>query len=461
MKASGMSGQIGVDLRTNVAGKRILVFGDLILDRYTWGNAERISPEAPIPVLAADEREVRPGGAASVAASVAALLRGLAAQVAVAGVVGRDVDGRVVRRLIEEADVDQRLVVDDSGRPTTCKERFVGRAAGRHPHQILRVDRESRAPLDRELEQHLGKSIVARLEEFDAVLVSDYDKGVCTARLLSEVIAGARALELPVIVDPARIGDYAKYRHATLLKPNRVEAELATGRQIVTPDDAVDVGSALCETCDARAVVVTLDADGMALVQKDLVQKDLVQKDPVRRGHSGEVVSTRPRAVYDVTGAGDTVLAVLGLAVLGLAQAGGLDLPEAVRLANVAAGLQVQRLGVAPVSWDEIQAELSPARGAEEQKTVTLDEMANLARAYRGAGQTVVFTNGCFDLLHAGHAAYLQEAARRQPEHRLLQLRRADDAQGAPRQRRLAGLGRPQPAAVGRPDRAAVGGDGT
>ena len=370
---------------------RVLVLGDLILDRYTWGRATRVSPEAPVLILDADEEEVRLGGAAS----VARLLRGLDAVVSVAGVVGDDSRGRTLRRLFSETQIEQNMVLSAPSRPTTTKQRFMGRAATRHPHQILRVDYERRDPLDRELEQRLTEAVLAQLHGYAALLISDYGKGVCMPHVLDAVIETAGRIQLPILVDPARGADYRRYRNVTILKPNRVEAELATGRKIVTPDDALLAGRQLCRQCHVRAVVVTLDHQGMAIACADGVE---------------HVVSTRPREVYDITGAGD-----MALAMLSLGQASELPLPTTAELAAVAAGLEVERLGVGPVSRSEIQAELRrldrPA-GDNAGKRVTLDEMAALADAYRRAGRTIVFTNGCFDLLHVGHVAYLREAAR-------------------------------------------------
>lgn len=392
----------------SVGSPHILVVGDLILDRYTWGDVERVSPEAPVLVLDADSQEVRLGGAAS----VAALLRGLDVPVTLAGVLGDDPAAGVVRDLLDEVHVDHGLTLSNAGRPTTTKERFVGRAASRHPHHILRVDHETREPLSPEWSERLVRSILDRLAEHQALLISDYHKGVCTPQLLATVIAAARSRGLPVLVDPARIPDYSRYRGATLLAPNRTEAALASGRPIRRPDDALDAGRRLCQTCGVEAAVVKLDSDGMVVTYAN---------------GSGQHVPTRSRPVHDVTGAGDMVLGVLGLC-----QAAGVPLVESVRLANVAAGLEVERFGVAPVRRDEILAELGiaesvrgglsqfssdengtvPLRSAHLPKRVTLDDLVKLAQAYRRTGETMVFTNGCFDLLHVGHVAYLEQASK-------------------------------------------------
>jgi D-beta-D-heptose 7-phosphate kinase/D-beta-D-heptose 1-phosphate adenosyltransferase len=376
------------DLHTllNSLGKpRLLVVGDLILDRYTWGEVTRVSPEAPVLVLRADREEVRPGGAAS----VAALLRALDANVTLAGVVGDDVAGRVLRKLLQDEGVAQDVVLCDAGRPTTSKERLMGRAAHRHPQQILRVDREETHPLPTDVEQHLLQAILSQVDQHAAVLVSDYAKGVCTPALLGALIARAAAHGIPVFVDPARITDYARYRGATVLAPNRAEAELATGRKIRTAEDALAAAHALRDLTACGTVLLKVDRDGMVLVTDS---------------HPGRVYPTQRREVYDVTGAGDMVLAMIGLC-----RASGVDWDGAVPLANLAAGLEVEKLGVALLTRAEIR--LGSIHGGSPRKLLSLDDMEPLAEAYRRQGKKLVFTNGCFDLLHVGHTHYLREAA--------------------------------------------------
>ncbi|HVA48511.1 MAG TPA: D-glycero-beta-D-manno-heptose 1-phosphate adenylyltransferase [Pirellulales bacterium] len=379
---------------------RVLVLGDLILDRYTFGNAERVSQEAPVILLRADQREARLGGAAN----VCNMLRGLDAEVACAGVLGCDRDGEEVRRLIGEVGTDQSLLLDDPSRPTTVKERFIGRAQGRHPHQMLRVDSETRDPISPELERQLRESVIERLGEFDIVLVSDYAKGVCTPTLLCGVIDAARRTGVPLLVDPIRGHDYSRYRGATAMTPNRLEAEMATGIRIETAADAFRAATKLRDDLQLDLGIVTLDRDGMALVD---------------RGGTARMFPTRPRAVYDITGAGDMALAMIGVAL-----AAKLPPPQALQLANVAAGLEVEKVGVAVVPRAEIRQRLiEQGRSAEHaapvaapqslpptDKFVGLDELERLVDKHRAAGRRIVFTNGCFDLLHVGHVSYLSEA---------------------------------------------------
>jgi len=457
-----VSAPITTNRLVSLGEPKILVVGDVILDRYTWGDAERVSPEAPVLVLRAEDEEVRLGGAAS----VACLLRYLEVRVTLAGVVGDDPSGRTVRRLLEEIDLNTGLVLSDTHRCTTTKERFVGRAAGRHPHQILRVDHESREPLEEHIEEKLTAALTRRLAGHQAVLVSDYAKGVCTPRLLTRVIKEARQRGIPVLVDPARIADYDRYRSASILTPNRAEAEGATGLSIAGPSEAFAAGEELLRTLELDAVFLTLDKDGIAVIAKD--------REP-------EIVPTRGREVYDITGAGDMVLAMTGLC-----HAACFPFTETAALANVAAGLEIERFGVTPVTRKEILAELEkreekgtgsdqddrclspfpvrqgrhnvrrgspdpavpsterspanqnpdPSRQTcaqrlwgesfdsyiakrnengpapfQSNKLVTLEQMADLAAGYRAHKQRIVLTNGCFDLLHMGHVTYLEQAA--------------------------------------------------
>ncbi len=368
---------------------RVLVLGDLILDRYTWGNAERVSQEAPVILLRADRREARLGGAAN----VCQMLRGLEADVCCAGVIGADADGAAVRHLLSDAGVDHSLVLRDENRPTTVKERFIGRAANRHPHQILRVDHEVRDVLPEELEAKLATQLIARLHEFQVLLISDYAKGVCSPQLLSVVISAAREQDIPVVVDPSMDVDYSRYHGATAITPNRHEAEKAAQMKIRTPEDAFAAGAQLCEQLQLSIAIVTLDSDGMAVVRPD---------------GTGEVFPTRPRKVYDITGAGDMVLATIGLGL-----ACGISMEQTVRLANVAGGLEVEQVGVVPVSREEIRLDiLRSGKPDRASKVLALEDAVRIAETARSEGRQIVFTNGCFDLLHEGHVSYLEQAAR-------------------------------------------------
>jgi D-beta-D-heptose 7-phosphate kinase/D-beta-D-heptose 1-phosphate adenosyltransferase len=367
---------------------RILVVGDLILDRYVWGDAERISQEAPVILLREERQETRLGGAAN----VANMLIGLEAEVDLAGVIGADADGRALGLDLDRARIGRDTIVTDPGRPTTAKVRFMGRAQYRHPHQMLRVDRETRQPISAGIARQLLAAILPRLESYGAILISDYAKGVCTPEWIRPLIDAARQANIPVLVDPAAGGDYQLYRNATGVTPNRSETSKATGREVRTIDDALAAGRQLVERFDLELAFVTIDRDGIALARR-----------------TGEAThhATRPREVCDITGAGDMVLAMLGVGM-----AAGLDADDLCQLANVAGGLEVEQVGVVPIARKAIIADLLRGATAVEQKVCELDELLRHVSARRKAGQRIVMTNGCFDLLHVGHVGYLQEAAR-------------------------------------------------
>lgn len=382
-----------IDLVQNLGQPRVLVLGDLMLDRYVWGDAARISQEAPVILLRAESREERLGGASS----VATMLRALGARVAIGGAVGADADGARIRQLLTDLDIDTEGVTIDGGRPSTVKERYIGRAQHKHPQQMLRVDYEVTGPLDPTLEHQLCVWIQHQLRKADIVLISDYAKGVCTPNVLAAAIAGARGEGLRVLVDPTRGGDYRRYAGSTAMTPNRLEASLATGLTLGNTDLVLQAGARLVQQCELEAAIITLDKDGMALVHRD--------------GRS-KMLPTRARQVYDITGAGDMVLSVLGMAL-----AAGADYENAIAVANVAGGLEVEKIGVATVTRDEILSDLlrtnnilvaGSTPGAE--KVLTLPSLKREVDNRRAHGQRVAFTNGCFDLLHAGHVEYLQSA---------------------------------------------------
>lgn len=376
---------------------RILVLGDVMLDRYVWGDAERISQEAPVILLRADRREERLGGASS----VATMLSHLGAEVLLAGVIGNDSDAERVRHILNGLDIDQSLVLNDAERPTTVKERYIGRAQQKHPQQMLRVDFECRDELGQELESKLQHMIIDQLETIDVVLVSDYDKGVCTPGLTQSVIRAARRLHKPVLVDPIRCKGnetphpYEKYRGCTTMTPNRLEASLASGLPVRHSDEALHAARMLLHRYEMDASIITLDKDGMALVMNN---------------GSQAVLPTRPRQVYDITGAGDMVLSVLGMAL-----AHGADFVSAIRLANVAGGLEVEKIGVVPVTPQEMIEDLQRAMQSDQSqspttKIHTLQTLTPELLRHKAQGKQIVFTNGCFDILHAGHVQYLREA---------------------------------------------------
>jgi len=377
-----------IDAFQRLGKPRLLVLGDVILDRYIWGDAERVSQEAPVILLREEQTEVRLGGAAN----VANMLRGLQADVTMAGIVGNDPEGERVRNELQSSGVDCQGLIVDAERPTTLKQRYIGRAQHRHPHQMLRVDRELRKPLGAHAVQALLAAILPLLEEHQAVLISDYAKGVCTPDVVPTVIAAARQAGLPVIVDPPSSGQCGHYQGATAMTPNRLETERATGREIRTIHSAFSAGRRLCAELQLESAFVTLDSDGIALVRAD---------------GSAEHLPTRRREVYDITGAGDMVLAMIGVGA-----AAGIQPADLARLANVAGGLEVEQIGVVTVSREEILADLMSGGCTSDEKICTVDDLSRQLAARRALSQRIVFTNGCFDLLHVGHVTYLEQASR-------------------------------------------------
>ena len=376
-----------MDRLENLGQPRVLVVGDLILDRYIWGYAERISQEAPVALLRADHREHRLGGASSVATMLAAL----GARVCLMGVVGQDDSSTLVRQILTEQGIDDSLVLAVHDRPTTVKERYIGRAQDRHPQQMIRVDYEVRDAILKTVEDQFIDTLDKAVAETDIVLISDYDKGVCTPRLLKHLIEKARAAGKRVLADPIRGDDYTKYKGVHCMTPNRLEAGLATGMTIRTNEEGLAAARKLQAQLGMEASIVTLDRDGMALIAPD--------------GRES-ILPTRQRQVYDITGAGDMVLSVIGLVL-----AAGGDYAEAVALGNVAGGLEVEKIGVALLSRQEIMTDLVEHNGGGGAKVKSWSATAEECQRRRKAGQKVVFTNGCFDLLHVGHVRLMAQAA--------------------------------------------------
>ena len=388
----------------------VAVVGDLLLDRYVFGSVGRVSPEAPVHVLRVEREEERPGGAGSVAVMAA----GLGARCRVAGITGDDPAGERLRALLRAAGADARGVRRVRGRPTTVKTRLVARNAAGH-QQVLRVDREDDAPPPAGDLRALAAAARAAVRGADAVVVSDYAKGALPDGVLRAVLEEARRRRVPALVDPKR-ADFRAYRGASVVTPNRAETERATGRAVRTPADAEAAGRALARDLRLDAALITLDRDGMVLVP--------------RRGPAVHV-PTSPREVFDVTGAGDMVIAALAAAL-----GSGASLEEAARLANVAAGLEVARFGAVPVSRDELLEAVHAPGGDAARKVLPRGALREALRARRARGEKVVLTNGCFDLLHSGHVRYLASA---RAEGDLLVVGLNSDASV----RRLKGPGRP------------------
>jgi D-beta-D-heptose 7-phosphate kinase / D-beta-D-heptose 1-phosphate adenosyltransferase len=370
-----------------------IVVGDFMLDQLVFGNADRLSPEAPVPVLAVQRTEDRPGGAANVCLDLVAMK----ATVHALGVTGDDREADLLRSALVAEGVNADALVSDASRPTTVKRSLIGLAQHRHPQKMFRVDHESREPLGAAVERTLFERFDALLAKADVVCIEDYNKGVCTAALCQHVIRAARKRGVPVLVDPAAIEDYSKYRGCSTVTPNRTEAALATHSELsddATPEQHAPLAAKLLESLDLEAAVITLDRHGALLLEKG--------KQPLS-------VPTVARQVYDVTGAGDMVLAALAGA-----RVNGISWPDAVRLANAAAGLEVQVFGVVPMSIEKIHREVMMLEGAHAGlagKVRTLEQLLVEVAAHRNDGKKIIFTNGCFDVLHAGHLSLLRRAS--------------------------------------------------
>ncbi|HET7883391.1 MAG TPA: D-glycero-beta-D-manno-heptose-7-phosphate kinase [Acetobacteraceae bacterium] len=371
------------DLARNVQrfdAARVLVLGDVMLDRYVSGAATRLSPEAPIPVLRPSVRRATLGGAANVAVNVATL----GGQVTLIGVVGDDADGADLERLLSRSGVVPQLVVA-SGRPTTAKTRFmVGH------HQLLRLDEETTAFIDEATEARVLRQFADALPTVDVIVVSDYAKGVLSDTVLAGALAQARAAGRMTIADPKR-SDFAAYRGATVLTPNELEVRQATRIDAADDLEADRAGRLALEDAGCDAVLVTRSAKGLTLV---------------RHGTPALHLPTRAREVADVSGAGDTLVAALAVAL-----GAGATLPEAAMLANITAGISVGKPGTATVSREELLGVLRlDDLVATDRKIATRDEAIQRVSAWHAQGLRVGFANGCFDLIHPGHVRLLTKS---------------------------------------------------
>lgn len=361
----------------DLGSPRILVLGDLILDRYIEGQASRTSPEAPVLVFEKEGTRTLLGGACNVAANLVAL----GARTSILGVIGEDVTGEQLKDLLEEIGVETDSAVVDSSRPTTRKTRYVSRT-----QQVLRVDEEKRHAVAGPAREQMLACLRQRPFEHEAILISDYGKGVVDTEIVEAAVAAVRSNGGICVVDP-KGRDYGKYRGVDLLTPNRDEAEAATGMSTATEEGLHEVAAKLREITKVPSATITLGKDGMFFE---------------RENGEGRTIPTEAKAVFDVTGAGDTVISVLTLA-----RSCGVSLEDSLRLANAAAGIVVGRFGTWAVSRAELLTTLGrPTRG----KVLDLDEAVSVAARLRTEGRRLAFTNGCFDILHPGHTDYLGRA---------------------------------------------------
>jgi len=362
---------------TNLGSPKVLVVGDFMLDVYIYGDALRISPEAPVPILKVTKTEYSCGGAASVAADLAAL----GAMPVCLGVVGKDRNGETLRKKLTEAGADITNLLTLTDRPTTSKQRLIGLAQHRHKQQLFRMDEESTEALSDQQYEKILQVYKDKLQQADIVCLQDYNKGLLSSSLCKQMIRLAAQANKKVLVDPSLGGDYSKYTGATLITPNRQETSVAVGFEIKTADDAARAAQNLAERFKIEAVVVTLDKEGAYL----------------RTKKTNEIIPTRPRNVYDVTGAGDMVLATLAITL-----AADCDYKTAVQLSNITSGIEVEKFGAATVTIEEVINEITG------NKVRQIDSLIKELTEHRRQNATIVFTNGCFDVVHRGHIEFLR-----------------------------------------------------
>ncbi len=309
----------------NFSGVKVLILGDVMLDQYWWGDVSRISPEAPVPIVALNKKTAVAGGAANVAANVA----GLGAVPYLIGIVGDDAESEVLKQTLQKNHVTGIHLISSALRPTTVKTRVIA-----DNQQVVRVDREDVHGLEKPLEEAVAKSVAGIIKEVDVVLISDYAKGIVTSKLVAEVLSGSNEYEKPLLIDP-KGKDYRKYSRASVLTPNQKEALDAANMEFVDDSTVKEAGDYILAKFDLEHLVITRGEKGMTLFSKDAPPTSL---------------DTVARRVYDVTGAGDTVIATLAVAI-----GSGLDFHNSCKLANAAAGVVVETVGTAPITLKELE----------------------------------------------------------------------------------------------------------
>ncbi|MEA2110897.1 MAG: D-glycero-beta-D-manno-heptose-7-phosphate kinase [Campylobacterota bacterium] len=357
----------------------ILVVGDLMIDHYLWGGCERISPEAPVQVVDIKKETTLLGGAGNVLNNLLAL----GSNVSVAGVIGDDDNGRQLSIMLKSVGIKTEALLIQRGRLTSKKSRVIA-----SNQQVLRYDKESKDAIDDAMAQRIIDAVKKDLFLYDMIILSDYAKGVITPFLAQGIIALAKEQNKKVLVDP-KGSDFKKYEGAYLLTPNKKEAVLATGIDIVDDSSLERALLNLKNTCKLHTSMITLSEDGIALFDESMRQ-----------------FATVAQEVYDVTGAGDTVIASLAFSI-----ACGVDIDTTAKFSNYAAAVVVGKIGSATATLDEIEMYASSLHQSSSDAHIkTFDEIDVIVKRAKEHGQRVVFTNGCFDILHVGHVKYLQEA---------------------------------------------------
>ena len=363
----------------NFKGKKILVIGDIMLDEHIWSKVSRISPESPVPVAQVASITHVPGGAANVAANISAL-GGIPYLI---GIIGADSSGAKLLLALKRFNISTKNIIRDPSRPTILKSRIIA-----HNQHVVRVDREDKSPISQKITKRIVAAIKKLITEVDVVIISDYGKGTIGETVLKEAIKISRLKKKPIAVDPKSI-DYSKYKRATIITPNLAEAQAASKIQITNEKDLEKAGRKLLKNLKTDHIMITRGKDGMAVFSKN--QKTAY-------------IPAIKREVYDITGAGDTVISTLSLALSAKA-----SLLEAAHLANYAASVAVGKVGTAPVTQEELIVNIEGELHLKK-KVRSRSELKEIVKNFRKEGLSLVFTNGCFDIIHAGHIRYLKEA---------------------------------------------------
>ena len=369
------------NLLANLEGKKIAVIGDVMLDIHMWCNVSRISPEAPVPVAKVEKITHVPGGAANVARNITGIL----GKAILIGLIGKDSSANQLKKVLKDANIDISLLVE-TDRPTTTKTRII--AANQ---QVVRVDEEDSSIIDQATQQNVLDKIKTNISNFDGIIISDYNKGLLTDKLIAEIIKIANDQNIIVAIDP-KGDDYTKYYGATLVTPNKKEAQQAVKSGFINEDDLITKGLKLKSENNFKYLLITRSEEGMSLFV----------------GQNHKHIPTVAQEVFDVSGAGDTVIAVMTLALVS-----GLDPEKSANLANICAGIVVGHPGTVAISINELKHNLLDSKDLEkpwERKILNAENVSEIINNLKNEEKIVVSTNGVFDILHVGHSRYLTEA---------------------------------------------------
>jgi D-beta-D-heptose 7-phosphate kinase / D-beta-D-heptose 1-phosphate adenosyltransferase len=368
-----------ITLLSRFSGKKVMVIGDIMLDEQLWCRVERISPEAPVPIAEVTSTTHVPGGAGNVAANISAL----GGTPILIGVIGKDGSAQKLLQALKKNRIDSSCIVSDGDRPTILKSRVI--AANQ---QVVRVDRETKEEISSDTVSRIIRAIKNKLPLCSAVIISDYGKGTITKKIIEAVMNYSKAHGLPVAVDP-KGKDYSKYKGATVITPNKKEASIASLVEITDETSLNSAGKKLLKISGSKNVLITRGKEGMSLFSKN--------------GKTVHIPSV-PREVFDITGAGDTVISTVAIAL-----ASGAEILDAVILSNHAASVVITKVGTQPVRIEELRHSLSE-NIPSHKKIRSLNELKAIVKKLKSDGCKIVFTNGCFDILHIGHVRYLEEA---------------------------------------------------